>query len=136
MLIDLPVQQLLTLAHRDAHGAARNPIPDTRSPLFQLAHPPPYKQTEPAAPDFAFQPLLPDQPSRQGPPIAVGDVDGDGLEDVFIGGGVGIPGKLFLQQKNGRFIESTGEPWSADGRYEDWGAVFFDANGDGLPDLY
>ena len=45
--------------------------------------------------------------SRQGPPLAVGDVNGDGLDDVFIGGGVGVPGKLFLQRKDGSFVEST-----------------------------
>ena len=75
--------------------------------------------------------------SRQGPPIAAGDVNGDGLDDVFIGGAAGVPGKLFIQRKDGSFVESTqGQPWEADKAYEDWGAIFFDANGDGLPDLY
>ena len=75
--------------------------------------------------------------SRQGPPLAVGDVNGDGLDDVFIGGAAGVPGKLFIQRKDGSFVESTqGQPWEADKAYEDWGALFFDANGDGLPDLY
>jgi len=75
--------------------------------------------------------------SRQGPPLAVADVNGDGLDDVFIGGAAGVPGKLFIQQKDGSFVESTrGQPWVTDKKYEDWGALFFDANGDGLPDLY
>ena len=65
------------------------------------------------------------------------DVDGDGLDDVFIGGAAGVPGKLFKQRKDGTFVESVhGQPWAADKEYEDWGALFFDANGDGLPDLY
>ena len=65
------------------------------------------------------------------------DVNGDGLDDVFIGGAAGVPGKLFIQQKDGSFVESTqGQPWVTDKKYEDWGALFFDANGDGLPDLY
>ena len=65
------------------------------------------------------------------------DVNGDGLDDVFIGGSAGVPGKLFLQHKDGSFVESvSGQPWAADTTYEDWGAVFFDANGDGRPDLY
>jgi hypothetical protein len=64
-------------------------------------------------------------------------VDGDGLEDVFIGGGAGVPGRLFLQRTDGRFVESTrGQPWVADKDYEDWGALFFDADGDGRRDLY
>jgi len=67
----------------------------------------------------------------------VADVNGDGLDDVFIGGTAGVPGKLFIQQQDGSFVESTrGQPWVTDKKYEDWGALFFDANGDGLPDLY
>jgi len=96
-----------------------------------------YKQPERTAVDYAIQPLLPYEPSRQGPPIAVADVNGDGLDDVFIGGGNGVPGKLFIQRKDGSFVESVqGQPWAADKDYDDWGALFFDANGDGRPDLY
>jgi hypothetical protein len=56
---------------------------------------------------------------------------------VFFGGGGGSPGKLLLQQKDGRFIDANaGQPWLADSTIDDWGAQFFDANGDGLLDLY
>lgn len=87
--------------------------------------------------DYSAQPLLPYMVSRQGPPLAVGDVNGDSLDDVFIGGAARTGGKLLIQQKNGTFAISTdGEPWEADKAYEDWGALFVDANGDGQLDLY
>jgi hypothetical protein len=86
--------------------------------------------------DYGVQALLPYMPSRQGPALAVRDVDGDGFDDVFVGGGVGTPGRLFLQGKDGRYTPARTQPWEADKSAEDWGALFFDANGDGRPDLY
>ena len=88
--------------------------------------------------DYAVQPLLPYMISRRGPALATADVNGDGLEDVFIGGGsTSPPASCSSSRKTAVFLASTqGQPWEADKAYEDWGALFFDANGDGLPDLY
>jgi len=87
--------------------------------------------------DYSEQPLLPHLLSRQGPPLAVGDVTGNGLDDVFLGGAADVAATLFLQDKDGTFHESTqAQPWVASRNLEDWGALFFDANGDALPDLY
>ena len=118
---------------RGAPASVREPLFEPATAGRALA----YQHFAALAVDYTVQPLLPYMLSSQGPPLAVHDVNGDGLDDVFIGGGAGVPGKLFLQQKNGSFIESSqGQPWEADKAFEDWGAVFFDANGDGLPDLY
>ena len=87
--------------------------------------------------DFSAQPLLPYVLSRQGPPLAVADVNGDRLDDVYVGGGNGVAGRLLLQQPDGAFVEAVQRAaWGADTAYDDWGAVFLDANGDGRPDLY
>ena len=96
-----------------------------------------YKQAAASTADFSIQPLLPYVLSAHAPAIAVADVNDDGLDDIYIGGSPGVAGKLFIQQKNGSFTESAeGEPWEADKAFDDWSAVFFDANGDGRPDLY
>ena len=140
-LTGLEVDRQLTLKQSDATAKQVGPtlsIPADR--LFQpleasqsLA----YKHQAETGVDYGTQPLLPYMLSRQGPAMAVADVNGDGLDDVFLGGAAGVAGQLFLQQKDGRFIPSTdGQPWEADKAFGDWGALFFDANGDGLPDLY
>ncbi len=96
-----------------------------------------YKHQAATPMDYSVQSLLPYMISRQGPALAVGDVNGDHLDDVFVGGGSGVPGQLFIQNKDGSFVASnSNQPWVADKGFEDWGALFFDANGDGLPDLY
>lgn len=85
--------------------------------------------------DFALQPLLPNKLSQLGPGSAWGDVNGDGRDDCYFGGGRGQLSQLFIQQPDGTFRRKGG-PWIDDRGCEDMGALFFDAEGDGDLDLY
>lgn len=86
--------------------------------------------------DFKDETLLPYQLSRQGPALAKGDVNKDGLEDVFIGGAIGQTAELYIQQKDGTFARSKTQSFAIDKESEDVNAVFFDADKDGDLDLY
>lgn len=83
--------------------------------------------------DFATQSLLLRKHSNLGPGMAVGDLNNDGREDVFIGGSFRRPSKILYQQSNGDFEEYSIPNTEM---YEDGGAVIFDANSDGQLDLY
>lgn len=86
--------------------------------------------------DFDRERLMPKLVSTEGPHLAVADVNGDGLDDMFFGGAKGQAGRLLLQQRSGRFTASNPGVFETDAISEDVGAVFFDANGDGHADLY
>jgi hypothetical protein len=95
-----------------------------------------YRHQENDFVDFKSEVLIPYQLSREGPALAKGDVNGDGLEDVFVGGAIGLPGHLFVQDKAGHFVESVHQPWLQDSVHEQVNALFFDADKDGDMDLY
>ncbi len=86
--------------------------------------------------DYNVQYLIPHEESTRGPKIATADVNGDGLDDFYACGATGQPGVLMIQQKNGKFTSSDTSLFAADASCEDVDAKFFDANGDGYPDLY
>lgn len=86
--------------------------------------------------DFATEILLPHRQSQHGPSLAVADVNGDDLDDVFVGSSVGNSPVLLLQTTDGKFSEAGSQPWDKNKRAEEIGAHFFDADGDDDLDLY
>ncbi|HXL55159.1 MAG TPA: VCBS repeat-containing protein, partial [Chitinophagaceae bacterium] len=104
--------------------------------LFTFSDSLPFKHTENFYNDFNQQTLLPQWFSRQGPAMAKGDINGDKLQDFFIGGAKGQAGAFFIQNKNGTFTKYVDPSLTADAAYEDIAAAIFDADGDGDNDLF
>lgn len=95
-----------------------------------------YRHRENHFVDFHREPLIPHLLSAQGPRIAKGDVNGDGLEDLYLSGAKDSPGRLFIQTAGGTFTSSSERVFEKDSGSEDVDAAFLDADGDGDLDLY
>lgn len=95
-----------------------------------------YTHTENDYIDFKREPLIPYKCSRKGPFYAKADVNGDGKEDIYIGGSAGAEGTLMLQNADGSFAKKIQPSFTKDKPFEDGGVVFFDADGDKDNDLY
>ena len=94
-----------------------------------------FKHEENKFDDFAKEVLLPQKQSTLGPVIVRQDINGDGEEDLFVGGAKDQTASLFLQ-KGGKFVRTSQPAFSKDNSHEDLGAVFFDLDGDNDLDLY
>ena len=104
--------------------------------LRSMANEPPFiAHTENNYNDFDYEGLIYQKLSQEGPSMAVGDVNGDGNEDVFIGGAKGSPGHLYLHLGEGRFKQKSSKIFESDKVYEDTAAALFDADGDEDLDL-
>ena len=130
-----PSNQILDFTRRDSHPSEK-PVIREASPLFEEVslelgiH---YQPSPELFNDFNHQVLLHRKQSDLGPGLAVGDIDGDGLDDFYLTGSVGSPGQLFTQQTDGKFKQKT---LLGSGEKDEMGALLFDADGDGDLDLY
>ncbi|GAA4417660.1 VCBS repeat-containing protein [Nibrella viscosa] len=130
--------QQLTLRHQDATATWHPAVPSAEGPFRDISAQSglSFVHQESNFVDYNRDPLLKQMISTQGPALATGDVNGDGLEDVFFGGASGKPSRLYLQQPGGLFAEKTPAAIRQDTTSEAVDAVFFDADGDNDLDLY
>ncbi|HVW62483.1 MAG TPA: FG-GAP-like repeat-containing protein, partial [Puia sp.] len=125
---NVPTSQTLTVKWTNAPEHWQPGLPETT--LFRETIAPPFTHHENEFNDFSVQPLMPGYLSRQGPCMAE---EGDLL---FIGGAKGQPSQIFKQRQDGSFISTPQPAIARDSGSEIVSAIFFDANGDGQPDLY
>ena len=95
-----------------------------------------YSHVENEFNDFDLQLLIPQKQSTKGTGLAKGDVNGDGLEDFFVGNAAGSTAALYIQQDDGGFNKSNENLWLEESKYEDANAILVDTDGDGDLDLY
>ncbi len=94
------------------------------------------KHTEDDYIDFYYERNVPEMLSREGPKAATGDVNGDGLEDIYIGGANGQGGQLYLQTNDGKFVKKDEPLFHQFTDFEDDAVLLFDADKDGDLDLF
>ncbi|MBD2752707.1 VCBS repeat-containing protein [Spirosoma validum] len=117
-------------------ASAIAPKPGTATSMFTQTNTLDFTHTQLPQNDFGRQLLLPHMYSYAGPHMTKGDVNKDGLDDLYIGGGKGQAGELFLQQKGGRFLKTNQAAFKQDALCTDTDAAFLDADADGDLDLY
>ena len=135
-LTDIPTDKRLTIQepHHPPTEPAREPTPQ---PWFQeIDHLARFQHQEQPYDDFQEQPLLPNKLSQLGPGLATGDVNGDGLLDVFLGGAAGQSGRLLVQTKSHRFVDAELPCLRQHAASEDMGCLLFDVDNDRDLDLF
>lgn len=141
VLRNIPADERLTLrqsdADKDYSWATTSDMPTLFNDITRKSGIK-YIQREEDFADFNIQKLLPHKFSESGPALASGDIDGNGLEDLVTGGSSNHSAQLFLQQRDGSFIQKSlfNEKAILTKNNDDAGILLFDADSDGDEDLY
>ncbi len=136
---NIPADKIITLDIRDAEKPGRKyelNVKDTR--LFVKTAVPglEYRHTENEIVDFQREQLIPHSLFNEGPALAAGDLNGDGLDDLFVGGAKGQESGIFIQQADGSFTSPDLPFFKKDINTEDVDAAIFDVDEDGDNDIY
>lgn len=135
-LENIAANQTLILKQDEATGTYIPPKPEAITPLLtEIDNKGLKKHDENTYSDFDHEGLIARMLSQEGPAIAVGDVNGDGHEDTFIGGAKNQAASLYIHKGKGVLTELKNEVFNQDKFNEDTAAAFLDADGDGDLDL-
>lgn len=138
ILTNVKVNQVLKINYNNAINTASLPV--TSNPIFKEATTDYFAQAfyhiENEFNDYKNQVLLPHRQSQNGPAIATGDINGDGLEDIYVCGAHLQAGQLYLQNTQGGFTLGNNTAFNRDFSYEDVNATFLDIDLDNDLDLY
>jgi hypothetical protein len=139
MLTKVTADQTITLNQKNA-VTSKQIAPIVTTPFFTEVsnrHGIAYKPAEDDFVDYNIQATLPHKLSQYGPGIAVGDIDGNGFDDFYVGGSSSYLGVFFMQDANGNFTKDADRfLQTEDALVEDMGVLFFDADGDKDLDMY
>lgn len=136
-LINLDANEVITLDENNAEKQEKSEIKQSEETwLTEVSSPIAYRPHMAKTNDFKRQSLLLAQLSYTGTCMARGDVNNDGLEDIFIGGTKGQSAELYVQTKNKTFQKRTVPAFDKDVNSHDTDVSIFDANSDGNLDVY
>jgi len=134
-LKNVAVNQLQTIYYSETETSLKKEVTETETLRFKKEHFISYRHEEDTYNDFFNERLIPYKVSTLGPAIAIGDIDNNGFEDIYIGAASGKTSEIYLNTGTS-FKKSKQKVFEEDAAFEDTDAAFFDIDNDGDLDLY